>query len=139
MSQSECRLCSSLNAWVERFFASVGHNVIDNQFVKRPSSLPEFEPSIITEGGATSFLSSLPANLRETGLIEYNDALQKVLQIGLILSCIIALSVAMLEWKSVLKKGSSDAENTDDAGEKQARVPKQILGWWNRIIRKFWH
>ncbi|KAB8301432.1 hypothetical protein EYC80_003299 [Monilinia laxa] len=76
-------------------FVSVGQNVLDNQLVQRFSSFPGFEPGLITEGGATSFLSSLPANLQETGLIEYNEALRRVFQIGLLLS-----SMRKLVWRA---------------------------------------
>ncbi|QSZ33512.1 hypothetical protein DSL72_005080 [Monilinia vaccinii-corymbosi] len=88
-------------------FVSVGQNVLDNQLVHRLSGLPGFEPSLITEGGATSFLNSLPASLRQASLIDYNEALRNVFQIGLIMSCLATLSFAMLEWKSV-KKAEAD-------------------------------
>ncbi|KAG4028915.1 hypothetical protein MFRU_018g00260 [Monilinia fructicola] len=98
-------------------FVSVGQNVLDNQLVQRLSGFPGFEPDLITEGGATSFLSSLPASLQETGLIEYNEALRRVFQIGLVLSCIITLFLAMMEWKSVLKKVEAEK------GSKSGFVP----------------
>lgn len=105
-------------------FVSVGQNVLDNQLVQRLSGLPGFEPSLITSSGATSFLSSLPENLRKTGLAEYNEALRKVFQIGLILSCLTALCISMLEWRSVLKKPNADNDNTEEAGERTADVDK---------------
>lgn len=102
-------------------FVSAGQNVLDTQLVQRFSNFPGFEPSLITSSGVTSFLSSLPANLRETGLVEYNEALRRVFQIGLILSCLTALCIAMLEWKSVIKKPDAvddDIHNTSNVGEK---------------------
>lgn len=95
-------------------FVSVGQNVLDNQLVQRLSGFPGFEPDLITEGGATSFLSSLPASLQETGLIEYNEALRRVFQIGLVLSCITTLFLAMMEWKSVLKKVEAEKGSKSD-------------------------
>lgn len=76
---------------------SVGGNVLDNQLVKRLSGLPGFESNLITEGDAASLSSSLPVNLRKIGLVEHNEALRRVFQIGLILSCQTALSIAILE------------------------------------------
>jgi hypothetical protein len=100
-------------------FVSVGENVLDNQLVQRLSGLPGFHSSLITSGGATSLLSSLPANLRETVLTDYNEALRKVFQIGLILSCLNVIGTAALEWRSVLKKpdvntGSESSAATDE-------------------------
>ncbi|KAJ8071804.1 hypothetical protein OCU04_002118 [Sclerotinia nivalis] len=103
-------------------FVSAGQNVLDTQLVQRFSNFPGFEPSLITSSGATSFLGSLPANLRETSLIEYNEALRKVFQIGLILSYLTALCIAMLEWKSVIKKPDADADNTHNTGDVGEKV-----------------
>lgn len=67
-----------------------------------------------------SVLSSLPANLRGTALIAYNEALRKVFQVGLIISCLAVLGAITLEWRSVLKKpqGNADAEISGAAEEK---------------------
>ncbi|OJD33660.1 mfs aflatoxin efflux [Diplodia corticola] len=101
-------------------FVSVGQNVLDNQLVSRLSGLPGFDPKIVTEGGATELLTALPANMRETGLVAYNEALRNVFQIGLILSCLTVLGTAALEWKSVLKKAEENrrAEADGKAAEK---------------------
>lgn len=85
-------------------FVSVGENVLDNQLLQRLSGIPGFSKSLITSGGATSLLDSVPTDLRETVLVAYNDSLRKVFQIGLILSCLAVLGTATMEWKSVLKK-----------------------------------
>jgi MFS family permease len=85
-------------------FVSVGQNVLDNQLVKRLSGVPSFNSSLITSGGVISLLGSLPVSSRELVLIAYNESLQGVFQIGLILSCLTLLGTSMLEWKSILKK-----------------------------------
>lgn len=90
-------------------FVSAGENVLDNQLVQRLAGVPGFNSSLITSGGATSLLSSLPANLRETVRTAYNESLRKVFQIGLILSCLTILGAAALEWRSVLKKPEANA------------------------------
>lgn len=85
-------------------FVSVGENVLTNQLIQRLSGLPGFDSRVITSGGATALLSTISQDQRETALIAYNEALRKVFQIGLILSCLSVLGTSSLEWKSVLKK-----------------------------------
>ncbi|KAH8812850.1 putative MFS aflatoxin efflux pump [Xylogone sp. PMI_703] len=104
-------------------FVSVGQNVLDNQLAQRLSRFPGYNSSLITSGGATSLIDSLSANLRETALVAYNEALQKVFQIGLIVSCLSIFGSAMLEWKSIKKQATSVAiENNSQDEEKQAQV-----------------
>ncbi|KAF2247564.1 putative MFS aflatoxin efflux pump [Trematosphaeria pertusa] len=92
-------------------FISIGENVLDNQLLKRLSGLPGFDPSLVTSGGATSLLSSLPASMRGTVLTAYNEALRVVFQVGLIVSCLTILGSVALEWKSVKKEAAAQAEN----------------------------
>lgn len=84
-------------------FVSVGENVLDNQLLQKLSGIPGFSNSLVTSGGATSLLDSVPPDLRGTVLIAYNEALRKVFQIGLILSCLAVLGTAAMEWKNILK------------------------------------
>jgi MFS family permease len=101
-------------------FVSVGENALDNQLVQRLSGLSGFNSSLITSGGATSLISSLPANLRETVLTDYNEALRKIFQIGMIISCLAVLGAAMLEWRSVLKKPeANDGAVTNGVAEEK--------------------
>jgi hypothetical protein len=95
-------------------FVSVAQNVLDNQLVKRLAGVPGFNRNIVTSGGATSLLASLPDSVRETALVAYNESLREVFRIGLILSCLTILGAAALEWKSMLKK---PAESTPEKGQ----------------------
>jgi hypothetical protein len=103
---------------------SVGENVLDNQLVQRLSGVLGFNPRLVTSGGATSLLNSLPANLRGTVLTAYNESLRKVFQIGLIMSCLTALGAATLEWRSILKKPNvnAGAETGEAATEKNVEI-----------------
>jgi hypothetical protein len=92
-------------------FVSVGQNVLDTQLLKRLSGVPGFTPSIITSGGATSLIDSLPASLRPAVLVSYNESLRKVFQIGLILSAIAIIGSALLEWRSMLKKPAANPDS----------------------------
>ncbi len=105
-------------------FVSVGESVLDNQLVQRLSGVPGFTSNLITSGGATTLLSSVPANMRETVLAAYAEALRKVFQLGLILSCLTILGTATLEWRSVLQKPAVnvDAETGGMAPEKKSRA-----------------
>ncbi|KAJ5170102.1 MFS general substrate transporter [Penicillium coprophilum] len=98
-------------------FVSVGENVLANQLVKRLAGLPGFNSHIITSGGITELLNTVPADLHDKVLHSYNEALRRVFQVGLIISCLTLLGAATLEWKSI-KKGQpkSDTESRGPAG-----------------------
>ena len=102
-------------------FVSVGENVLGNQLVQRFSGFPGFSPSLVTSDGATSLLNSIPADLRDTGLRAYNDALRKVFLVGLIPTCLSVIGLFSLEWRSVKKKPEAKvaAEATGAAEEKK--------------------
>ena len=100
-------------------FVSVGQNVLDNQLLHRLSGIPGFSISLITSAGATSLIDSAPVDLRGMVLTAYNDALRKVFQIGLILSCITVLGTAALEWRSILKKQPGSGPEKNGAAEEK--------------------
>jgi hypothetical protein len=102
-------------------FVAVEKNVLSHQLVQRLSGVPGFNSSLVTSGGATSLLGSIPADLRETVLTAYNEALRMVFQVGLIMSCFAVLGAAMLEWRSVHKKPEANgaAEVSVADGEKK--------------------
>lgn len=98
-------------------FVSAGENVLDNQLLHRLSAVPGFSPSLITSGGVTSLLSSLPGSSHAAALAAYNEALRKVFQMGLIVSCLNVLGAASLEWRSTLEKPgvAADVEANETA------------------------
>lgn len=102
-------------------FVSVGENILANQLVKRLSGLPGFNSNLVTSGGVTELLDTMPAGLHNTVLHSYNDALRKVFQVGMVLSCLTVLGAVTLEWKSV-KTGlpKPDAENKGQSGEESS-------------------
>ncbi|CAI7647354.1 unnamed protein product [Penicillium viridicatum] len=103
-------------------FVSVGENILANQLVKSLSGLPGFNSNIVLSGGVTALLDTMPVDLRDAVLHSYNDALRKVFQVGMVISCLTILGAATLEWKSI-KKGQPkpDAENNGQGGEKRAQ------------------
>lgn len=105
-------------------FVSVGENILANQLAGRLSGLSGFNPRLVTSGGVTELLNTMPADLHDTVLHSYNEALRNVFQVGLIISCLTVLGAATLEWKSI-KKGQPkpDAENNALAeGEQTAEA-----------------
>ena len=111
-------------------FVAVGENVLGNELVKRLSTIPGLDLSLVTSGGATSLIESIPANLRGTVLIAYNEALRKVFQVGLILSCLTVLGAIALEWRSILKepKGKVPGESVQEEKMPEANVDAEIDG-----------
>lgn len=103
-------------------FVAVGENVLGNQLVQRLSGVPGFNSSLITSGGVTSLLSSLPMNLRETVLTTYNEALRKVFQVGLIVSCLTVFGVATLEWRSILKQPEANVSARASGAAEEKKV-----------------
>lgn len=103
-------------------FVSVGENILANQLVKRLSGIPGFNSNLVTSGGVTELLDTMPSDLHDTVFHSYNDALRNVFQLGMIISCLTVLGAATLEWKSI-KKGqpNPDAENKGQGGEKSVQ------------------
>ncbi|KAK4113293.1 MFS general substrate transporter [Canariomyces notabilis] len=105
-------------------FVSVGENVLSNQLGQRLSRFPGFDIKLLTSGGVTALLDSLPADSRASALAEYNEALRVVFRVGLIVSCLAILGTATLEWLSVKKPQSqapqAPTEPTAGAEKKEA-------------------
>jgi MFS family permease len=83
---------------------AVGENVLANQLLQRLSSIPGFDPKHVTSGGATALLTMLPEEYQDQALVAYNEALRRVLQVGLIVSCLAVIGAFGLEWRSVRGK-----------------------------------
>ncbi|KAK4139653.1 major facilitator superfamily domain-containing protein [Dichotomopilus funicola] len=99
-------------------FVSVGENVLANQLVRRLEGFPGFEARLVNEGGVTGVLEALPAKVRGEALVQYNEALRAVFQVGLIVTCLTILGTASLEWLSV-KKPQEKADDGEKGGEKK--------------------
>ncbi|KAF2272093.1 putative MFS aflatoxin efflux pump [Westerdykella ornata] len=104
-------------------FVSVGENVLGNQLLERLSGLPGFNRGLVTSGGATSLINLVPADQKEMVLVAYNEALRRVYQIGVIVSCLAVLGIGSLEWKSVLKQSEKN-----DRAERDSAVKEKVEG-----------
>ncbi|KAJ0107621.1 hypothetical protein J7T55_007812 [Diaporthe amygdali] len=101
-------------------YVAVGESILLNGLVSRLSGIPGVDPSLLTSGGATSVISSLPAGVRDTVVSEYNSALRVVFLAGIGPCVASVFGAASLEWTSVKKKpeGEKDSEAAQKADEK---------------------
>lgn len=77
--------------------------MLSSQLVKRLSSIPGIDTTLITPDDATTIIDSVPESLRDSVLSAYSEALRTVFQVGLVLCCLAVLGIATLEWKSCKK------------------------------------
>jgi hypothetical protein len=96
-------------------FVSVGQNVFENQLIQRLSSVPGFSPKMIQNSGVTS-LTDLPASIKTTVLVAYNESLRKLFRVGLILVCLTMLGALAMEWRSVKKVAVKPEKKDEESG-----------------------
>ncbi|KAF3808048.1 Rubrofusarin-specific efflux pump aurT [Colletotrichum gloeosporioides] len=95
-------------------FISVGQNVLNNQLLERLSSVPGFNSALIESSGATS-LTNLPASVKQTVLVGYNESLRVVFRLGLILTCLSILGALAMEWRSVKQNTKKEAPKAEES------------------------
>lgn len=102
-------------------FVSVGQNVLSNQLARHLEGLQGFNPGMLTNAGATTFINQLSGAKRDRAVAAYNDSLRTVFQVGLIIVCLTLLGSLGLEWKSVKKAqkpaGACNTVESKVAGE----------------------
>ncbi|KAJ0369685.1 hypothetical protein COL26b_010379 [Colletotrichum chrysophilum] len=95
-------------------FISVGQNVLNNQLLERLSSVPGFNSALIESSGATS-LTDLPASVKQTVLVGYNESLRVVFRLGLILTCLSILGALAMEWRSVKQNTKKEVPKAEES------------------------
>lgn len=100
-------------------FIPVGQYVLLSRLRSRLAGVRGLDPDVVGSSGATSLAGSVPGHLRETVLVAYNAALRDVFRLGLVLTCLIVLGIAGLEFKSV-KKGGNAGEKKEQAASEGA-------------------
>ncbi|KAK5654788.1 hypothetical protein OQA88_6824 [Cercophora sp. LCS_1] len=80
---------------------SVGQNVLTQQLLERLDGVEGFSPELLGSTGATALINDLPLSVRGVALDAYNEALRRVFQVALCVSCLSVLGAAAMEWKSV--------------------------------------
>ncbi|RSL95291.1 hypothetical protein CEP52_012165 [Fusarium oligoseptatum] len=96
-------------------FVSVAQNMINNQLLHRLSSVPGFSAENILNSGATS-LTHLPASIKTTVLVAYNESIRTVFRVGLILVCLTMLGALSMEWLSVKKDVGKQKQEGGEGG-----------------------
>jgi hypothetical protein len=90
-------------------FVAVAQNIFTNTLVERLIALniPGFDPQIIVTSGATNLRNVVDPQLLPQVLTEYNAAIIKTFEVGLILACISIFGAVGIEWRSI--KGQKPA------------------------------
>lgn len=91
-------------------FTSVGENVLSNQLAKRLA----ISSQTVQNTGATQLLEHVPVDDRVASLGAYNDSLQVVFQVGLIMACLAILGAVPMEWRTVKKEQLSSTSDRND-------------------------
>lgn len=92
-------------------FVAVCQNLLANKLIAGlRGQIPNFDPGSIANQGVTSLRDQVPADKLRMVLEVYNNALQSIWYVGLALACLILVGSLGMEWKSVKKQQSEDAE-----------------------------
>lgn len=97
-------------------FISVGQNIVENQLVRRLSSVPGFSADDIEHKGATS-LTNLPASIKSTVIGAYNESLRHAFLVGLVLACLSIFGALSMEWRSVKKNAKGNDAQPKESEE----------------------
>ncbi|KAL4740438.1 MFS general substrate transporter [Aspergillus similis] len=91
-------------------FVSVAQNIFTKELISNLEALdiPNFSPTDVVNGGATSVRSIVSEAVLPEVLLAYNDALVKVFQLALIMGCLSLLGAVGIEWKNM--KGTKEDE-----------------------------
>ena len=104
----------------------IGTTILNNQLLKNLAGISGFDKSLVTSGGVTKLIGSLPAEMKPAVLEAYNAALQDVFKVGTILTGLSFIGVCGLEWKSTRQgpgdnaRSSPPDEEKDDGGVEQS-------------------
>ena len=90
---------------------SVGNTVLLNEL--HAAALPGVNIDAVVAAGATGFRQLVPPERIPALLDVYNEALRKVLLIGVVCSGLAFVTALFLEWRSVKTTEKADAEYKD--------------------------
>lgn len=104
-------------------FIPVGQNVMISQLLRRLAGIPSFDPTLLRNFGVTTINQFTGADeiiFRHA----YNSSLVEVFRIGLVMTCVMGLSLARMECKST-KMAKAEETHSMEAGcgeNSEARV-----------------
>lgn len=103
-------------------FLSVAENVFQTQVVKQLHQIvPSVDPEIVLHTGASQLHAAMRAEYPDEvdGILKaYNNALQQVFLIAVVLACLTVFGLVGMEWKS-LKKAKEE--------KKKSEIPLQAV------------
>ena len=87
-------------------FVAVAQNLFQTTLIERVLALniPGLNPEILIAAGATGIRNVVDPDVLPQLLVEYNTAIVKTFQLGLILACLCIFGAVGIEWKSVKTK-----------------------------------
>jgi len=95
----------SLNFFAQQLggsiFVSVGENILVNRLIAGLSSIPDFDPAVIVNTGATEIKSAIGSQYLDVVRIIYNHAITDVFDVAVALACLTVIGSLLIEWRSV--------------------------------------
>jgi len=95
----------SLNFFAQQLggsiFVSVGENILVNRLLAGLSSIPDFDPAVIVNTGATEIKSAVGSQYLDVVRIIYNHAITDVFDVAVALACLTVIGSLLIEWRSV--------------------------------------
>ncbi|KAL8789123.1 MAG: hypothetical protein Q9195_006989 [Heterodermia aff. obscurata] len=82
-------------------FVSVGQNVLVNKLVSGLAGIPNFDPQVVVNTGATEIKSVVPPQFLGIVKAVYNHALVGVFEVALVLACLTIFGSLAIEWRSI--------------------------------------
>lgn len=82
-------------------FISIAQSVLVNRLVSGLSSLPNFNPAIVVNTGATDIKSVVGSQNLEFVKHVYNHAVTNVFDVALALACLTIIASLSMEWRSI--------------------------------------
>lgn len=105
-------------------FAAVGESMLSIQLHSRLATIEGIDLGLLASSSATDILNKVPEALRDAVVVEFNEALRAVFQIGLLVCCISIIGPATLEWRSVKKKTAGQLVE-DEEDEEKSRLMEE--------------
>lgn len=95
-------------------FVTVCQTLLDNRLVAGlEGKIAGFDPSMVSNSGATSLRTLVPADQVPLLLEVYNDSIRAIWYVGLSMACLAFLASFGLEWKSVKSNKKSEKASVD--------------------------
>jgi len=124
LSRSDVPLGVSLMFFMQQLggavFLAVGQNVFSNKLVESLSGVAGLDPQVIVNTGATDLQQVVPPAEMDAVVEAYSYALTRVFLLAAVLSAVMLLGAAVVEWKTIKKRRGAEKGAVAEAGEGKA-------------------